>query len=48
MDLQSDLARLSTRGRQVVIDESNGELIYLAPDAVIEAIQNVIGDVRHR
>jgi pimeloyl-ACP methyl ester carboxylesterase len=53
MELQSDLARLSARGRQVVINEgvineNKRELIYQAPDAVVEAVRQVIGDVRQR
>jgi hypothetical protein len=49
MELQTDLARLSARGRHVVIrGGSGGDLIYQAPDAVVEAARQVIGDVRHR
>jgi pimeloyl-ACP methyl ester carboxylesterase len=48
MELQTDLARLSARGRQVGVNESNGELIYQAPDAVVEAARQVIADVRHQ
>ena len=48
MELQTDLVRLSARGKQVVIDESSGELIYQAPDAVVEAVLQVIADVRHQ
>jgi pimeloyl-ACP methyl ester carboxylesterase len=48
MELQTDLARLSARGRQVILNESNGELIYQAPDAVVEAARQVLGDVRRQ
>jgi hypothetical protein len=48
MELQTDLARLSARGRHVVVNESNGELIYQAPDAVVEAARQAIADVRHQ
>jgi pimeloyl-ACP methyl ester carboxylesterase len=48
MELQTDLARLSARGRHVAINESNDDLIYQAPDAVVEAVRQVIGDVRHQ
>lgn len=46
LELQTDLTRLSTRGRQVVIDPINGELIYDAPDAVVSATRQVIDDLR--
>jgi hypothetical protein len=49
MELQTDLARLSARGRHVVIrGGSGGDLIYQAPDAVVEAARQVIGEVRDR
>ncbi|MBZ5618588.1 MAG: alpha/beta hydrolase [Acidobacteriia bacterium] len=48
MELQTDLARLSARGRNVVLNESNGDLIYQAPDAVVEAARQAIADVRHQ
>jgi hypothetical protein len=46
-ELQTDLARLSTRGKHVAINENNGDLIF-APDAIVEAARQVIDDVRHR
>jgi pimeloyl-ACP methyl ester carboxylesterase len=48
IELQTDLARLSTRGKLVAINENHGELIYQAPDAIVEAARQVVGDVRHR
>jgi hypothetical protein len=45
-ELQADLARLSTRARNVAVDETNGELIHRAPDAVVRAALEVIGAVR--
>ena len=48
MELQTDLARLSARGKHVVVNESNGELIYQAPDAVVEAVRQVVSDVRQQ
>jgi hypothetical protein len=48
IELQTDLARLSARGKQVVINESNGELIYQAPGAVVEAVRQVVSDVRQQ
>jgi len=47
MELQTDLARLSTRGRLVSVDVS-GELIYQAPDAVIDAARQVLDDLGHQ
>ena len=43
--LQTDLARLSTRGKRMV-STSGDELIYQAPDAVVAATRQVVGDVR--
>jgi hypothetical protein len=48
MELQTDLARLSARGRRAILNESNGELIYQDPDAVVEAARQILGDVRHQ
>jgi pimeloyl-ACP methyl ester carboxylesterase len=48
VELQTDLARLSARGKHVVVNQSNGELIYQAPGEVVEAARQVIGDVRHQ
>jgi hypothetical protein len=39
---------LSTRGKQIVVDESSGDLIYEAPDAIVEAVRQVLGDVRRQ
>jgi pimeloyl-ACP methyl ester carboxylesterase len=48
MDLQADLARLSARGKHVVINASNGELIYQAPDAVVEAARQIVTEARQQ
>lgn len=48
MELQADLARLSARGKQEVLNVSKGELIYQAPDVIVEAARQVLDDVRHR
>jgi len=48
MELQTELARLSARGKHVVINEGTGELIYQAPDAVVEAARQVVSDVRQQ
>ena len=45
-DLQIELAGLSTRGTRRVVNQSEGELIYEAPDAVTEAARQVIDDIR--
>jgi pimeloyl-ACP methyl ester carboxylesterase len=45
-DLQIELAGLSARGTQRAVNQSEGELIYEAPGAVIEAARQVIDDVR--
>jgi pimeloyl-ACP methyl ester carboxylesterase len=46
MELQTDLARLSARGKLVTLHESRDELIYWAPHAIVEASLQVVGDVR--
>lgn len=48
MELETDLARLSTRGKQIVIDRSSGDLIYQAPDAIVEAVRQVLGDIQQQ
>lgn len=48
MELQADLARLSVRGKHVVVSQSNGDLIYRAPDAVVQAVRHVVEEVRHQ
>jgi pimeloyl-ACP methyl ester carboxylesterase len=45
-DLQIELAALSSRGKYKTVNESAGELIYEAPDAVIAAVHEVISEVR--
>lgn len=44
MELQADLARLSTRGRLVTVDAAGDDLIYSAPDAIIDATRAVLAD----
>ena len=46
MELQTDLAQLSSRGKQTAVDLRSGDLIWQAPDAVIEAARQVVADVR--
>jgi pimeloyl-ACP methyl ester carboxylesterase len=45
MELETALARLSTRGRLVQVDESHEDLIYRAPQAIVEATRQVVDDV---
>ncbi len=45
-ELQTDLSRLSTQGKQTAVDLSSGELIYQSPDAIIEATREVVAEVR--
>src|SRR5262249_49699455 len=46
MDLQTDLARLSTRGRLVALPDGSDDLIYRAPRAIAEASRQVVDDIR--
>lgn len=43
--LQTDLSRLSTRGTRIQTTESGGDLIYQAPDAIVAAVHQVVGEV---
>jgi hypothetical protein len=43
---QSDLARLSTRGRQIAVGGGASDLLYDAPDAIVEAVRHVVAEVR--
>jgi len=43
---QSDLARLSTHGKQIEVGEGASDLLYDAPDAIIEAVRQVVTDLR--
>ncbi len=46
MNAQSDLARLSTRGRQIAVGKDASDLLYDSPDAIVEAVRQVVADVR--
>jgi len=46
MELQTDLARLSARGKLVALPESGDDLIYRAPHPIAEATRQVVGDIR--
>jgi hypothetical protein len=43
---QTDLARLSTRGRQTTVGKGAGDLLYDAPEAIAEAVRQVVLEVR--
>jgi pimeloyl-ACP methyl ester carboxylesterase len=45
-ELQPALARLSTRGRLVVVHDSGHRIPFERPDAVIEAVRAVVGEAR--
>ena len=46
--LQADLARLSSRGRQIVVAESDHSMPANAPGAVSAAIVSMVGEMRSR
>ena len=43
--LQADLARLSKRGRQTVVEGSGHMIHFEAPDAVVSAVSDVVAEV---
>jgi hypothetical protein len=43
---QSDLARLSTRGRQIAVGGGASDLLHDAPDAIVEAVRQVVAELR--
>lgn len=45
-EIQPKLARLSTRGRQVIVAQSGHDIPDEAPDAVVAAVREVLADVR--
>jgi hypothetical protein len=46
MQLQTDMARLSSRGSQRVV--SNGDMIYEAQDLILDAVRQVLGQTRRQ
>jgi pimeloyl-ACP methyl ester carboxylesterase len=46
VELQRELARRSTRGQQRVVAESDHMIPYEAPQAVIDAVQDVVMEIR--
>jgi pimeloyl-ACP methyl ester carboxylesterase len=45
-EIQPKLARLSTRGRQIIVERSGHGIPEEAPEAVIDAVRQVVSDVR--
>jgi pimeloyl-ACP methyl ester carboxylesterase len=45
-ELQPKLVRLSTRGRQIVVEKSDHSIPTEAPDAVIDAVKQVVMELR--
>ena len=46
-EMQAKLARLSTRGRQIVVETSGHDIASRAPDVVIAAIYDVVTEARN-
>jgi hypothetical protein len=46
--LQPELARLSTNGKQIVVENSDHGIPEQAPDTVVDAIHEVVTEVRSR
>jgi hypothetical protein len=46
IESQAQLARLSTRGKQIVLTDSRHGIQFDRPDAVIEAVHEVVAEVR--
>jgi pimeloyl-ACP methyl ester carboxylesterase len=46
-ELQPSLVKLSRRGRQVVVQDSDHEIPYKDPEAIVRAIQSVWAEARH-
>lgn len=47
-EIQPKLARLSTRGRQVVVEQSGHRIHEQAPEVVVAAVREVLADVRNQ
>jgi pimeloyl-ACP methyl ester carboxylesterase len=45
-DTQTELARLSTRGKQIAAPGGALDLLYDAPDAIVAAVREAVADVR--
>jgi len=44
--LHAEIARLSTRGRQVIVTDSTHGIPFERPDAVVSAIEEVLAEAR--
>jgi hypothetical protein len=45
---QSDLARLSTLGREIAVGGDASDFLYDAPDVIVESVRKVLAGVRTR
>jgi hypothetical protein len=45
MEQQADLAHLSTRGKQEVVESATGDLVDEAPQAIIGAVRDLVSDL---
>ena len=45
MEQQTDLAKLSTRGKQKTVDSATGDLLYEAPQAILAAARQVLTEI---
>jgi pimeloyl-ACP methyl ester carboxylesterase len=43
---QANLARLSTRGRQIILENSGHAIPFEAPEAVIDSVRAVVDEAR--
>ena len=46
LGLHAELAGRSSRGRHVIVNNSQHEMLYEAPEAVIEAVRDIVEEVR--
>jgi hypothetical protein len=46
MELQTDLARLSSRGKVMAVGKGIGDPLYQAPGAIVDATREVLGDIQ--
>ena len=46
-EIQPKLARLSTRGRQTILEKSGHGIPQEAPETVVDAVTEVVDTIRH-
>jgi hypothetical protein len=46
INAESDLARLSTRGREIAVGGGASDLLYDAPNAIVDAVRQVVAEAR--